>query len=226
MGKFRGNIIKAVDKWLPPESPAAWNWKPTPEMLHPDWKGIFNPFGVIHEGSKILTQIQEPLPYTFLVPLFSDEYCDWLIEKGNEADKWCFDNKDGYAAFETHLKKMNPWVNSYHEDFICLWILNSLYKGLFGYVAEKAIKCFLIKYTTQVGYRSMDMHHDKTSLLSVSVNLNDGFKGGEMSFVRHPETKIEIPKGHALLFSGNPIQCHRANPVTEGERYVLVYWIK
>ncbi len=226
MSKLRGNIIKVVGKWLPQVSPDAWDWKPTTEMLHPDWKGMLNKSGVLYEGSNLLTQLQEPLPHTFFVPLFSDEYCDWLIQKANESDKWCFDNKDGYAAFETPLKKMNPWINSYHEDFVCLWVLNSLYRGLFGYAAEKVIKCFLIKYTTQTGYRSMDMHHDKNSLLSVSVNLNDGFEGGGMSFVRHPEQEVFIPKGHALLFSGNPITAHRANPVTKGERYTLVYWIK
>jgi len=226
MSKFRGNIIKAVDKWLPQDIPEVWNWKHTTEMLHPDWKNVFNKDGQVHEHSNLLKKLQEPLPYIFLVPLFSDEYCDWLIKKANESDKWCFDNKDDYAAFEIPLKKMNPWINSYHEEVICGWVLNSLYMGLFGYRIEKVSKCFLIKYTTQGGYRSMDMHHDGSSLLSVSISLNDGYEGGGMTFVRNPDQEIEILKGHALLFSGNPITSHRANPVTKGEKYSLVYWIK
>jgi len=226
VSKFRGTLINAVDRWLPSEKPEVWNWKPTPELLNADWKGVFNKEGQVHEQSNLLQRLQEPAPYIFSVPLLSYEYCDWLIKIANDSDQWCFDNKDGYAAFEIPLKKMNPWINSYHEDFICLYILNSLYMGLFGYRVDKVSKCFLIKYTTQVGYRSMEMHHDGSSLLSVSVALNDEYEGGSMTFVRNPEQEINIPKGHALLFSGNPITAHRANPVTKGERYSLVYWIR
>ena len=226
MSKLRENVITAVDRWLPTEIPEVWNWKPTQETLNADWTGVFNSSGHIREDSHLLTRLEEPVPHTFLIPLLSHEYCDWLVQKANESNKWCFDNKDGYAAFEIPLKKMNPWINSYHEDFICGWVLNSLYMGLFGYRIQKVSKCFLIKYTIQVGYRSMDMHHDGKSLLSVSINLNDGFEGGGMTFVRNPDQEIDIPKGHALLFSGNPITSHRANPVTKGERYSLVYWIR
>lgn len=226
MSKLRGTIIGLVDRWLPTEIPEVWNWKSTPEILRPDWRGVFNEFGQVQEDSHILARLEEPLPHTFSIPLLSYQYCDWLVDQANESNKWCFDNKDGYAAFEIPLKKMNPWINSYHEDFICKWVLNSLYMGLFGYRIQSVSKCFLIKYTTQVGYRSMDMHHDGNSLLSVSISLNSDFEGGGMTFVRNPDQEVHIPMGHALLFSGNPITAHRANPVTKGEKYSLVYWMR
>jgi len=55
MSKLRGNIIKAVDRWLPSSIPEVWNWTHTTEMLSPQWQGIHKEDGRIRDGSNILT---------------------------------------------------------------------------------------------------------------------------------------------------------------------------
>ena len=58
-------------------------------------------------------------------------------------------------------------------------------------------------------------------VLSLVCYLNDDFSGGETAFSEPPET-VRPQTGMTLVFS--PHERHRGEPVTAGEKYVIVAW--
>ncbi|MFN4101046.1 MAG: 2OG-Fe(II) oxygenase, partial [Pararhodobacter sp.] len=69
-------------------------------------------------------------------------------------------------------------------------------------------------------------HRDNTTKgtahrrFAVSVNLNDGFEGGEVSFPEYGPRSFKAPPGGAVVFSCSLL--HRVSPVTEGRRYAFL----
>lgn len=198
---------------LPDEAPELWKWLFTKEILHENWG-----------GPELLNSIVEVIPHVYTFPMFSDEYCAWLIAYAEQEDKWSFDRSDDYTGWEVSLYDLNPAIDAYHRNTIIMQGLCQIFAGLIQWEPDNVDKCFLIKYEATGECQEMDLHHDHDSLISLSINLNDGYEGGGLSFIRHPEQLVTMPKGHACLFAGNPMMSHMAHPVTKGTRYVLVYW--
>jgi predicted 2-oxoglutarate/Fe(II)-dependent dioxygenase YbiX len=68
-------------------------------------------------------------------------------------------------------------------------------------------------------------HHDQTSDISVVVPLNTGdYKGGGTEFMGRGVVE-PLPNGHALIFPSFT-HMHRGLAVDEGDRYLLVFWLK
>ena len=69
-------------------------------------------------------------------------------------------------------------------------------------------------------------HRDNTTSgtahrrFAVSVNLNDGFEGGEVSFPEYGPRGFKAPPGGAVVFSCSLL--HRVSPVTQGKRYAFL----
>jgi len=60
---------------------------------------------------------------------------------------------------------------------------------------------------------------DKFIRGSLSIQLNDGYEGGDLKFFGQVNKKLQ--KGEGLIFPAEPIWIHETEPVTEGERYVM-----
>jgi predicted 2-oxoglutarate/Fe(II)-dependent dioxygenase YbiX len=58
---------------------------------------------------------------------------------------------------------------------------------------------------------------------ALSLNLNDGYEGGELRFPEYGPALYRPARGEALVFSGSHL--HEVLPVTRGERYVLVSFL-
>ena len=69
-------------------------------------------------------------------------------------------------------------------------------------------------------------HRDNTTKgtahrrFAVSVNLNDDFDGGEVSFPEYGPRSFKAPPGGAVVFSCSLL--HRVSPVTEGRRFCFL----
>jgi len=59
----------------------------------------------------------------------------------------------------------------------------------------------------------------KVRKLSMSANLNDGYKGGEFEINGEP---VQMEKGTIVFFPS--FLSHQVKPVVEGERFSLVTW--
>lgn len=216
---FLSGIIERV---IPQESPERWAYSITEDMYHPVVVKLLH-----GDSTDFKNSIKEIVPYVYEFPLFSEKYCDWLIEYANEKKKWKIYAKDRrYGRTQVTLKRLNPWIYNYHKQTV--WkVVSIMTYGLFQFVPKTLVSSFLIKYSMGMPdkYKGMGLHHDTDSLLSMTINLNDGYNGGGLSFVRYPDQVVLGQKGWGVLFAGNPIMAHQAHPITSGERYVCVYWI-
>jgi predicted 2-oxoglutarate/Fe(II)-dependent dioxygenase YbiX len=59
---------------------------------------------------------------------------------------------------------------------------------------------------------------------AVSLNLNDDFEGGALTFPEYAGVQVSPPKGAAAVFSCSLL--HRALPVTRGRRFVLTTFFR
>jgi len=208
-------LIQKCFRWLPEDQDELWKWSYTGRIMHPAWT-----------LPNFEDQIEEATAGCYLVPIFSEEYCDWLIAQAEASQAWSFDRTDEYSAWEIPLEKLHHgFVDVYHKEIVIRQNLaERVLDGLFQWEPEGVEKAFLIKYIEGTCVK-MDMHHDHNSIVSMSINLNDEFEGGELAFIRTPEDKASQRKGWAAIFSGGPTMSHQALPITKGVRYVLVYWI-
>ncbi|MGE3157505.1 MAG: 2OG-Fe(II) oxygenase [Xanthobacteraceae bacterium] len=72
-------------------------------------------------------------------------------------------------------------------------------------------------------------HRDNTTKgtahrrFAVSINLNDDFDGGELSFPEYGPRRFKAPTGCAVVFSGALL--HAVSPVTRGRRYAFLPFV-
>jgi len=88
----------------------------------------------------------------------------------------------------------------------------------------------LLKYEVGGKYRyHIDTATDCTRSLSVIINLNDTYKGGDLIFVDQKEIEIKrykLKRGTIVFFPSNFMYPHGIEPVIEGERYSIVSWLQ
>ena len=77
--------------------------------------------------------------------------------------------------------------------------------------------------------KGYDWHTDiglgmaSTRKISITVNLNDNYEGGNLQFFSDKTYEFNPPRGDAIAFPS--FLPHRVTPITKGERWSLVAWI-
>lgn len=83
----------------------------------------------------------------------------------------------------------------------------------------------LLKYETGGFYtQHVDIDRQNTRVLSISIQLNDDFEGGEFSFF-NDSYKVRLKKNQAICFPSNFLFPHAINKVTKGIRYAIITWV-
>lgn len=92
-------------------------------------------------------------------------------------------------------------------------------------------KAFVVAY--RLGEDEHLAEHYDNAEVTLNVNLGRGFAGGELVFYGHKRSASSSPRaahdwdagaGHGVLHLG--AQVHAALPISEGERYNLVIWMR
>ena len=88
----------------------------------------------------------------------------------------------------------------------------------------------LLKYEINGKY---DIHTDHISKamrqISVIINLNDDYEGGDLIFTDQKEKEIKrlkLGKGSIVFFPSNFMYPHGIQPITKGTRYSIVAWLQ
>lgn len=79
---------------------------------------------------------------------------------------------------------------------------------------------------TDIGFGELFDKNSDTRKLSLTLNLNDDYEGGEFEINVGKESnpiKCETKKGRAIIFPSFVV--HRVTPVTKGVRKSLVIWV-
>ena len=88
----------------------------------------------------------------------------------------------------------------------------------------------LLKYTTGGKYLyHTDASDLNTRSLSVIINLNEGYDGGDLVFahqyLNEEMKRVSLKKGSIVAFPSNFLYPHMIEPITEGTRYSIVAWL-
>jgi len=107
----------------------------------------------------------------------------------------------------------------------------TFYKAKFPKMTSSKINQIdLLKYSPGGKY---DLHtdHFTTSIraLSIIMNLNDDYEGGDLVFTDQREKEIKrlkLGKGSIVFFPSNFMYPHGIQPIKKGTRYSIVSWLQ
>lgn len=100
---------------------------------------------------------------------------------------------------------------------------------------ELNIKSLNVSLTTYENNRYLNLHLDKSSILTIVIVLNNNFSDGRFAITNQPKnnfhfeslenlTLIDLNIGEGITFKGNKIY-HGVLPVNIGTRYALNIWL-
>jgi len=97
-------------------------------------------------------------------------------------------------------------------------------------MSSKINQIDLLKYSPGGKYE-IHTDHFTTSIraLSIIINLNDDYKGGDLIFTDQSEKEIKrlkLGKGSVVFFPSNFMYPHSIQPITKGTRYSIVAWLQ
>jgi hypothetical protein len=167
-----------------------------------------------------------PLFAIYCLPFISSQYCRWIIRKAeqhaHDSDGWTTDRHRGYPT--TDLRVQNIPV-------VGLWLKLNLWPAVIKLVTERyglppdscrLSDAFIVKYSSAAGQQnSLDTHRDG-SMISGNIALNTSFAGGGL-FVDALGQTVHLGQGEIGLHCGKLM--HSGQPVSQGVRYILVFFI-
>ena len=168
-------------------------------------------------------------PALVLPRIFEPELCDWLIAL------WQTRHKEGaLSTGREHLYAPGKKKNLEHliedEDTInrirktlARRVLPEINK-VFNYGDRLVMEGFIVLCYQVERKDFFDIHRDRYTAqqprrFALSLNLSDGFEGGELCFPEYSGAKLKPPRGGGAIFSCSLL--HKALPVTKGERFVM-----
>ena len=160
-----------------------------------------------------------------IIPLINHKSKEKLkVEKGLDEN---IRNVSGY-----HLNFETP-TNLFYWNYIKQEIerLYILYKAKFPkMMSSKINQIDLLKYDVGGKY---EIHTDNFTKaprhLSIIINLNDNYEGGDLIFTDQRENQIKrlkLGKGSIIFFPSNFMYPHSIEPITKGTRYSIVAWLQ
>ena len=97
-------------------------------------------------------------------------------------------------------------------------------------MSSKINQIDLLKYSPGGKYEIHTDHFTTSNrALSVIINLNNGYEGGDLVFTDQKEKeikKLKLGKGSIVFFPSNFMYPHGIQPITKGTRYSIVSWLQ
>ena len=88
----------------------------------------------------------------------------------------------------------------------------------------------LLKYSPGGKYEIHTDHFTTFNrVLSIIINLNDNYEGGDLIFTDQKEKEIKrlkLGKGSIVFFPSNFMYPHSIQPITKRTRYSIVAWLQ
>lgn len=107
----------------------------------------------------------------------------------------------------------------------------TFYKAKFPKMASSKINQIdLLKYYVGGKYKIHTDHYTTTARhLSIIINLNEDYEGGDLVFTNQKEEEIKrlkLEKGSVVFFPSNFLYPHKIQEITKGIRYSIVSWLQ
>ena len=182
--------------------------------------------------------VEVPAPVLLLSNVFEPEFCRHLIDHhelagGRESG---FMQEVGGKAVETYDPGWKRRRDHHIADAALIELIKARIARRVRPMMQKAfqftlsrmerhlVACYLAEEDGHFGPHRDDVvkatEHRKFAL---SIALNDGFDGGEVSFPEFGQQQFRAPVGAAVIFSTSLL--HRVGKVTHGRRYVFLSFV-
>lgn len=175
------------------------------------------------QQTPIHSLISEPLKETYTIPLFSEAFCKLLVAHCAKLEFKPNDEEDELRQIpEIVFSQRDPLLYQ-SLMHIALSALNPVFTALWN-------RTFTSGNVQVANYNPREKsagawHHDHSADITVVIPLNTGqYTGGGTEFAGRGIIP-PLPNGTALIFPSFT-HLHRGLPVTEGDRYLLVFWLK
>ncbi len=164
--------------------------------------------------------------------LISDNFCEEIIDSyknfkledlpvHHDVDK----NERNVLGYTIGPKK-EPFNKIKKEiEKLCIY-----YRAKFPIIVTNRIdQVDLLKYEVGGKYEyHIDDYTDYSRSISVIVNLNEEYEGGDLIFGDQRKFEVKrckLKKGSIVFFPSNFLYPHKIEPITKGTRYSIVTWI-
>ena len=186
------------------------------------------------DHTEFITQINNIVPQNFInkiIPLI-DEKAKHDLGVGMGFNKSGIDKNrrdvKGYCLGDNKTP-----TNIFYWNFIKKEIerVYYFYKVKFPLMCSEVINQIdLLKYSKGGKYEVHTDHYSNTPRhLSIIINLNDDYEGGDLIFTDQQLKEIKrlkLGKGSVTFFPSNFMYPHSIQPITEGTRYSIVAWLQ
>tara|TARA_R100001460_G_scaffold6401_3_gene16862 strand:+ start:3908 stop:4453 length:546 start_codon:yes stop_codon:yes gene_type:complete len=167
----------------------------------------------------------------------SDEFIDRIISLTNKKSK---KNLEVFSGVDKNIRN----VKGHHLTFdtptdLFYWNyikkeierIYILYKSKFPKMSSHKINQIdLLKYSVGGKYEVHTDHYtDHPRHLSIIINLNNDYEGGNLIFTdqKNNEVKrLKLDKGSVVFFPSNFMYPHSIQPILKGTRYSIVAWLQ
>ena len=170
--------------------------------------------------------------------IVSPDFIDKIIPLTNHKSKKNL--KIGTGLVNTNIRNVKGYslnfetpTNLFYWNYIKQEIerLYNYYKIKFPKMnSSKINQIDLLKYNVGGKYEIHADHYTNTDRhLSIIMNLNDNYEGGDLIFTDQKEKEIKrlkLSKGSIVFFPSNFMYPHGIQPITKGTRYSIVSWLQ
>ncbi|XP_076054689.1 procollagen-lysine,2-oxoglutarate 5-dioxygenase 1-like [Oratosquilla oratoria] len=223
-----GQIMDASKVMAKKKHPELWAFATNVKFwskryIHPDLSPILN-------GD---AKAEEVCPQTYYLPVFSERFCQDIIEEADFYGKWLNKEKDDpevshqYSSQNINLEDLEydeVWhqvINKFYKE-----ILIKLYRDF--KIDSNADLIYINKYSSHQEYGTFKPHLDEGTY-TINLALNSDLQGGcKYSVVNTNFKKLEachVPhnqNGWVVVQLGHPKNVHQDVMLSSGTRYALI----
>jgi prolyl 4-hydroxylase len=183
-----------------------------------------------------MIQYTQEIPGILAVELYQRSACRSIVEHAKDVDAWTEAKvshrvKDEFnPATRPEARRASVLAPSRESDIRREFdlkmenVVKPLVKEVWGVDLRQHAETHFVRYSPGNYYtpHSDTGLHRSDRYFTVVCYLNDDFEGGQTSFPRL-DYKVTPRSGKAVIFPATYLHC--AEPVTSGEKYILVSWL-
>ena len=168
-------------------------------------------------------------PEIFVMPFWTEAYCRYVVAQVEA--KHQFVRGQGYSGdgenpnirtTDVRLKDL-PDVNAgYIQSYNSL--LANIIKKIWLVKVDHS-DAFFTRYTLDTQTRLLP-HMDQSSIVSMTIRLNNDYEGGALHFIRQKLVNTQVPVGYLTFFPSGCTHIHEVLPLKSGKRYAITFWTK
>lgn len=170
---------------------------------------------------------REIAPDILSIPFWTLEFCHQVINAAELLDEFKPYEPDvqnnAAPGQELRINRISPRFAENFAEHVQQYLVPILRAHWWPLKLGPIRMPFVLRYSGET-QASLDPHHD-AAMVSLAMPLNDGFRGGELTFPRQRWNAANVPIGNIIAFPSRVTHVHWVTEVTEGTRYAMTCWI-